>query len=88
MENSTVQTARLSSIEPSPRVGTRLTGEGVVVSHRETRCGLRVLRVEAAEKYPNVAAWMNMVNGRALLHDYEERINKFFFGVLVLYWKE
>jgi len=75
----------------SPALGTRLTGNGVVVAHDLTRYGLHRMTVECSGKYPDLEAWLAMLEPTAtpLLHDYGEhgegnRVTCW----LKLYWKE
>lgn len=76
------------------RVGTAITGEGVVIFKDETVHGLHRMCVEQLDKYPDVEVWSELlaVSGQQLAiarHDYRERIVS---GVVVchlwLYWKE
>lgn len=88
MASSTVKIAKQDSSGLRPAVGTKLTGGGIVTFHDVTRHGLHRTRVELSDGYPPLTAWCEMVKGRLLRHDYSERIDHGFVGILWLYWKE
>jgi hypothetical protein len=74
------------------RVGTKITGEGVVVYRDCTVHGLQRMCVEQMDKYPDVEVWSQLLafsDERLARHDYRERLVS---GVMVchlwIFWKE
>ena len=73
------------------RVGHSITGQGRVVRRDVTRYGLHRMRVELAERYPDIELWVQALGpaARPLLHDYSERFSgHLLLCGLTLYWKE
>jgi hypothetical protein len=78
------------SSELIPKVGSRLTGNGIVISHDVTRFGLHRMKVERAGGYPSLeawCAWIEMVGGKVATHYLEEQAGREFIGCLWLFWK-
>jgi hypothetical protein len=72
------------------RVGTAITGEGIVIFRDCTRYGLQRMCIEQMDRYPDVGVWSEMVGAHSKwLHDYRERLVS---GVMVchlwMFWKE
>lgn len=74
----------------APAVGTRLTGEGLVVRRDVTVHGLHRMAVEAEGKYPDLDKWLAMLpkGARLMTHHYEEKFNNVLVCTLWLFWKE
>ena len=73
----------------SPAVGTALRGEGSIVFHDVTRCGLHRLCISVAHKYPDLELWCELLKDKDLLrHRYTETNKQVFIGYLWFYWKE
>jgi hypothetical protein len=71
-------------------VGHGITGQGRVVRRDVTRYGLHRMRVELAERYPDLSIWSQALgpDARLLLHDYGERTSgPILMCWLILYWK-
>lgn len=71
-------------------VGTVITGEGSVVSHRVSRFGLHTTIIATNDKYPDIELWLEMLKGQSvMLHHYSEKVTaNVFTGYLWLFWKE
>ena len=74
----------------SPAVGTTITGEGTVVSHKVSRLQLHAMIVAVNGKYPNIELWLEMLKDKhVVLHHYSEKIVAHVFtGYLWLFWNE
>lgn len=73
----------------SPAVGTKITGEGMVVRHTVSRLDLHTLVVAVKDKYPDIEIWMEVLKDKhILLHHYSEKIETVFTGYLWMFWKE
>jgi hypothetical protein len=89
MESSSAVNAASDLPDLRPRVGERVTDNGIVTFRDVTKYGLHRMRVEKPDGYPSLDAWTAMLRGRTVLaHNYSERLGKGFTGILWLYWKE
>lgn len=76
--------------ELTPRVKTTITGQGTVVLHDVTRKGLRRLKVELNNEYPNLELWRGLLPKE---HRYiscmteEKLIPTGFVGTLWIFYK-
>ncbi|MBI5933291.1 MAG: hypothetical protein HY867_06250 [Chloroflexi bacterium] len=70
--------------ELKPRVGTKITGKGVVTFRDVTKYGLHRMRVEA-DGYPDLATWFEMI-GKPSNCTYYYTESKTI--TLHLFWKE
>lgn len=80
----------LEDLSLSPKLGDRLTGNGVVTFRDVTRFGLHRMRVELVGRYPSVEAWCAWVRqegGEVMTHYFEEKAGREFVGILWLFWK-
>lgn len=71
-------------------VGTRITGEGIVVRRTESRLGLHTAVIAERDKYPDIEVWLEPLKGKDVrLHHYSEKVVvNVFTGYLWLFWKE
>ena len=79
----------MASADLSPAVGTRLTGDGVVMLHTVSRFGLHRVVVETEGRYPDLVKWLAMLppSARVMTHHHAERFNNVFIGMLEIYFK-
>ena len=81
----------LEDLSLSPKLGDRLTGNGVVTLRDVTRFGLHRMKVELAGKYPSLegwCAWIEQEGGTVKGHYFDEKAGREFIGILWLFWKE
>lgn len=75
----------------SPAIGTTITGEGRVVFHDISRCGLHRMCVETEGKYPDWEVWAELLKTydiRGMRYTEKETILVAFLGYLWIYFKE
>ena len=80
-----------SVFELRPALNTRVTGQGLVTFRDRTRYGLHRMCVVIEGKYPDLQAWLNMLDPTAdpKLYYYQERETAgVFVGTLWLFWKQ
>lgn len=92
MQSIAAGLAERSSADPSPfpKLGDRLTGNGVVTFRDVTRFGLHRMKVERGGDYPSLeawCAWVRQVGGDVMAHYFEEKAGREFIGILWLFWK-
>lgn len=74
----------------NPRVGTKITGHGLVVRRDVTRFRLHRMVVAQRERYPDLEIWCEIVKDKKLLlHWYQEKLEgNGLVCYLWLFWKE
>ena len=71
------------------RVGTKISGEGVVIFKDVTVHGLHRMCIQQNDKYPDVEVWSQLINWKIAAHDYRDRIvSNVVVCHLWLFWKD